>query len=119
MGDHHGVVVHVGGGEGRAHARALGVRAGLVVDPRVGGLDQLDERLGRLAAVGQAALELLHRELGRHLAGLRAAHPVGDDEQRGADEEVVLVALALAAQVGVVEVLGDAQHGSWSATARK
>ena len=51
-----------------------------------------------------------HRDLGRDLAGLRAAHPVRDHEQRRADEEVVLVALALAAQVGVVEVLGDAQH---------
>ena len=72
-------------------------------------LDDLDEALARVA-VGQAALERPHGHLRRDLARLRAAHPVRHDEQRRADEEVVLVALALAAEVGVVEVLGDAQH---------
>ena len=97
--DDDGVLVDVRGGERRAHAGALRVGAGLVVDPRVRRLDELDERCGRLAPVRQAGLELLDRQLGRHLAGLGAAHAVRDDEQRGADEEVVLVALALAAQV--------------------
>ena len=44
------------------------------------------------------------------LAGLRAAHPVGHREQRRARVEGVLVAPALAAGVGALEVLGDAQH---------
>jgi hypothetical protein len=58
----------------------------------------------------QAAVERPHRHLRGDLAGLRAAHPVRDDEQRRAREEAVLVALALAADVGVLEVLGDPQH---------
>ena len=65
--------------------------------------------LGR-AVVGQAAGERLGGEPRGDLAGLRAAHPVGDDEQRGAHEEAVLVRPALAAGVGLLEVLGDAQH---------
>ena len=74
-----------------------------------------DERLGA-AAVGQPAAEGLDRDLRGDLAGLRAAHAVGDDEQRRAREVGVLVALALAAGVGVVQVVGDAQH-QWLALA--
>ena len=66
--------------------------------------------LDRPAAVGQPLLEDLDREVRGDLAGLGAAHPVGDREQRRAREEGVLVAPALAAGVGALEVLGDAQH---------
>ena len=59
----------------------------------------------------QPAVERVDRHLGGDLAGLRAAHAVGDHEQRRADEVVVLVALALAAEVGGVELFGDAEHG--------
>ena len=111
VGDDDRVLRHVRGGERRPHARALAVGPRALVDARVRGLDRLDEPLARVA-VGQAALERADRHRRRHLAGLRAAHPVRHDEQRRAHEIVVLVALALAAQVGVVEVLGDPQHGS-------
>jgi len=50
-------------------------------------------------AVRQPLVERVDRHLRRDLAGLGAAHAVGDDEQGRADEVVVLVALALAAQV--------------------
>jgi hypothetical protein len=55
-------------------------------------------------------LERRRGDLRCDLAGLRAAHAVGDDEQRGADEVVVLVALPLAPEIGPVPVLGDPQH---------
>ena len=113
--DDHVVAVEVGGGDRRPHPGEVGVVAGLAVDLGVRLADQLGQRLAGRAAVGQPALELLDRQLGGHLARLRAAHPVRDHEQRRADEVVVLVALALAAEVGVVEVLGDPQHGFVSA----
>jgi hypothetical protein len=106
---------HVGLADvGRRHRRAhagellVGVRA--LVDAAVGRADDVGQRLaGR--PVRQLLLEGLDGHLGRHLAGLRAAHAVGDHEQRRADVVVVLVALALAAQVGGVELFGDAEHG--------
>ena len=110
MGDHDGVRRHVGRRGRGAHPGPLRVRARGVVDPAVRGLDDLDQRLGRVAPVRQPALELAHGQLRGDLAGLGPAHPVGDDEQGRADEVVVLVALALAAEVGVLEVVGDAQH---------
>ena len=63
-------------------------------------------------AVGQPGVERLDGHLGRHLAGLGAAHAVGDDEQRGAHEVVVLVALPLQAEVGAVPLFSDPQHQS-------
>ena len=75
----------------------------------------LDERARPSASVppsGSPSLERGRGDLRRDLAGLRAAHAVGDDEQRGADEVVVLVALPLPAQVGPVPVLGDPQHST-------
>ena len=109
VGDDHLVVVDVGGRRRRAHAVQRLVRPRLVVDPLVGLLDDAGERLGE-RAVGQLVVERAHRDLRRDLAGLRPAHAVGDHEQRRAHEEVVLVALALTAEVGGVPVLCDAQH---------
>ena len=109
VGDHHLVLVDVGRGRRRAHAaqRVVGARA--LVDALVGLLDDVHERLGA-RAVGQLVVERLHRDLRRDLAGLRAAHAVRDHEQGRAHEEVVLVALPLAADVGGVPLLCDAQH---------
>ena len=74
-----------------------------LVDAGVGLDDQRGEPLlGAAAAVGQAVLEDLDRRPRRDLAGLRAAHPVGDDEQRRAREVAVLVGAALAAGVGAL-----------------
>ena len=58
-------------------------------------------------AVGQLAVEGLGGGLGGDLAGLGAAHPVGDDEERRADEERVLVGVALAAGVGAEGLVVD------------
>ena len=59
---------------------------------------------------GRPSPNELHGHLRRDLAGLRAAHAVGDDEQRHAHEEVVLVALALAAEVGPLPMFRDSKH---------
>ena len=63
---------------------------------------------------GKPGVEGLDGHLGRDLAGLRAAHAVGDDEQRRAHEVVVLVALPLQAEVGAVPVVSDSQHAQRS-----
>ena len=87
----------------------VGARAG--VDLRVGVLDERGERSSAAAEPsgrpGSNAATAISR---RDLAGLGAAHAVGDREQRRADEVGVLVALPLAAGVGAFDVLGDAQH---------
>ncbi len=62
------------------------------------------------AVVGQARLEDLDGDPRGDLAGLRAAHPVGDDEQRRASEQRVLVGAALAPGVAAGVLLGHAQH---------
>ena len=63
-----------------------------LVDPRVGLLDALGQPLLGRAVVRQPVGERLDGDLRGDLAGLRAAHPVGDDEQRRAGEGAVLVA---------------------------
>ena len=88
--------------DGMGGAQAGEVASELAVKEFEGGIpDGSDPReaLGDRAAVGQPVLERGRGDLRRDLAGLRAAHPVGDDEQRGADEVVVLVALPLAPQI--------------------
>ena len=77
------------------------------------GVRRLGERrpgqLG-LGGVAEPVLEGLHRDPRGDLSGLRAAHPVGDDEQRRAREQRVLVRAPLAPRVGARVLLGDAQH---------
>ena len=83
------------------------------MDAGVGLEHPLGEQLlgARRAGVAEPALERLDRELRGDLAGLRAAHPVGDDEHRSAGEVGVLVRAARAAGVGVGEVpCGGAEH---------
>ena len=107
------VVADVGGGQRRAHAGT--VLAGLrhLVDASVGLQHPLGEQLlgARRADVADPALERLDGQLRGDLAGLGAAHPVGDDEHRRPREEGVLVRPARAAGVGVGEVVsGGAEH---------
>jgi hypothetical protein len=67
-------------------------------------------RASRPRGVAQPLLEHLHREPRGYLARLRAAHPVGDDEQRRARQQRVLVGTSLTAGVGGGVLLGDAEH---------
>ena len=62
--------------------------------------------------VGQVAVEGVGGGFRGDLAGLGAAHAVGDDEDRRADEERVLVGAALAAGVGAERLVVDPQHQS-------
>ena len=99
-------------GHRRAHAGAALVADRQLVDALVRRLDELGEALlHRAAVLGHAAAERLDRDPRRDLARLRAAHAVGDREQRRARVHGVLVRPALAAGVGGVELLDDAQHG--------
>ena len=111
VGDGEVVLADVGDGERRAHAGPRVVGLGGRHDPRVGLADtRAQALLDRPAAVGQALLEDLDGQVRGDLAGLGAAHPVGHREERRAGVEGVLVPTALAAGVGALEVLGDAQH---------
>ncbi len=92
------IVVPIPASEGSARAQ--------LVDLAVRRLDRLAQDLLR-RAVGQVAVEGLGGGLRGDLAGLGAAHPVGDDEDRRADEERVLVGAALAAGVGAEGLVVD------------
>jgi hypothetical protein len=97
-------------GKGRAHARDGGVLLREVVDAVVRGLcDRPQPRLGRLVAALRG-LERLGGDARRDLAGLSAAHPVGDRKQRRTRDEGVLVGRPLAPGVGAVSRLGDPKH---------
>ena len=105
------VLADVGGRQRRPHARPLCVAARQLVDPLVGFADELGEPLlGRYVARRQPPREELDRRARGDLARLRAAHPVGDDEQRHADEEVVLVGAPLSPRVALEELVGYAQQ---------
>ena len=104
------IVLEVGGGERGTHPGVLVLGPREVVDPPVGGADAVGQPLLGAALVRQRLVELLHGQLGGHLPGLRAAHPVGDDEQRRPHERVVLVVPALAPGVGLPDRVGCAEH---------
>ena len=108
----HLVVAEQRRGERRAHAGAGGVLLGEPVDLPVGRLGDLLQLSLRRRLLGHPppALEGAGGDPGGHLAGLRAAHPVGDREDRRPREVGVLVRVALAAGVGLVSLLGDDQH---------
>ena len=102
----------VGRGQRRPHPGAARVRFREGVDLGVGVADGRHQAPLRTVApaVREALGEVADRELGCDLAGLRAAHAVGDDEDGGALEVGVLVGCALVAGVGSRDVLGDADH---------
>ncbi len=111
VGDRHVVLADVGSGQRRAHpgARVVGHRQR--VDALVGLLHgDAEALLDAAVARGQPALEDLDRGPRGDLPRLRAAHAVGHREQRRARDVRVLVGAALAAGVGALDVLGDAQH---------
>ena len=80
-----------------------------LVDLSIRGLDRLAQEPLR-ALVREVAVERVGRGPRGDLAGLGAAHPVGDDEDRGADEERVLVGAPLAAGVGAERLVVDPEH---------
>ena len=104
------VVLDQGGGERGPHSRAGGVGLGQAVDAGVGRPgDRPQVGLRRFLAAPHG-LERLRREPRGDLARLRAAHAVGDREQRPAGEVRVLVGVALAPRVGAMGLLDDPQH---------
>ena len=80
-------------GTGGSHAGQVRTEAGLAPDRGVGPFDGVHDRVGvgRGRSIG-GLVEQSDRQLGRHLARLVAAHPVGDGEQRRSCQEPVLVA---------------------------
>jgi hypothetical protein len=76
----------------RAHPRRARIGRGADEDAAIRLLDERVDAARPFEAVGVAALEHGGRELRRDLAGLRAAHPVGDGEEGRRDDVVVLVA---------------------------
>jgi hypothetical protein len=82
MRDRDARVIEIGGREGGAHARALVLGAGPLVDLAVGLLHAAGQSLLGRPRVGQLVLEHVDRDPRRDLARLRATHTVGDDEQR-------------------------------------
>ena len=111
--ERHLAVADVRGGERRAHAGPVLVGHRQRVDALVRVLDDAARRSSTLPSpAGSPAAERVDRRAGRDLAGLRAAHAVGDREQRRAGVVGVLVRPALAAGVGALGVFGDAQHVS-------
>ena len=76
----------------------------------MGGLDEPRLRAPVAAPQRQVAREVGDRELRGDLARLRAAHAVGDDEDRGALQVGILVGGALTTGVRARDVLRDPQH---------
>ena len=110
VGDRDMGVVDVGGGQGRAHPGPPAIRARALVDLLVGLAHALGQALLRAAGVGQPPLERLDRDPRGDLAGLGAAHPVGDHEHRRPRVRAVLVVPPLAAGVGLAGGVRRAQH---------
>jgi hypothetical protein len=107
-------LLQVDRGERRAHPRLLAFGLRGVVDPPVRGPHAGGEALleARVLGVrgGQAATELLDGKRRGDLAGLGAAHPVGDHEQRHPHVRAVLVVASLATGVGLPYAVGGAEH---------
>src|SRR6266545_8295832 len=82
----------------RPHARGVGIAARAVVDPAVRLLDQVGDA-PLTPGVGTALLQRGGGEPRGDLAGLRAAHAVGDREQGRLDDVRVLVVPACAARI--------------------
>jgi hypothetical protein len=107
-------------GQRRPHAGAGRVVLGERMDPRVRLLDDpAQEGFGRLVRLALRRLEQLGGGLRRDLAGLGAAHPVGDREQRRTRVVGVLVRGPLAAGIGPEGLLADSERhqcspGIWS-----
>ncbi len=97
-------------GQRRAHARVLGVRVGELVDAGVRLAGPLREAALGCGGVAQSLFEDVHGEPRGDLARLRAAHPVGDHEQRWAGQQRILVRTALTTGVGGGVLFGYAQH---------
>src|SRR5207248_8331110 len=100
-------------GHRRPHPGCRRVLARALIDAPVRLLDQL--RDAALAAAG-GAFVLAHGaggEARRELAGLRAAHAVGDREERRRDDVFVLVSPALLAGVRAVADLHDSTQVSY------
>src|SRR5581483_11827807 len=84
----------------RAHPRGRRIRGRALVDAAVRLLDQLRQPLGSGERARVRLLEGGGGELRRDLAGLRAAHAVGDGEERRRDDVRVLVVAPLPPRVG-------------------
>ncbi len=108
VGDRDVRVLEIRRREGRPHPRQilLGVRS--LVDVGVGLLHPGREPLLGATVVRQPLRERIDGDPRGDLAGLRAAHPVGHDEQRRAGERGILVAPALASGVGPFDGLSGA-----------
>ena len=113
--DADGVAVDERRGQRRAHPATRLVAQRQLVDAAVRLLgDLLELALRGLLRIARVA-ERLGGDPRRDLAGARAAHPVRDGEDRRREHEVVLVRLALAADVGQPRLFDHPQrHGySW------
>ena len=87
------------GGDRRSHAGYLRVVCRALVDPPVRLLDDRREALLRIEVVRVVELaEGGGRQARGHLAGLGTAHAVRDREERGVDDEGILVSPPLAAR---------------------
>jgi hypothetical protein len=91
-----------GGDQCRPHAFEVGVVGGGVHYPAVGFLERLRKPVGiALAGFGDKRRHCLHRQLGGLLAGLRAAHSVGDDIQTRLRRQQVRVLIVLTDTPGI------------------
>ena len=110
--DRHLVVGDQRAGQRRAHAAAA--RSPLAPARRSGGWPSCATRASCCSGLPSSvrSLEGLRRDLRRDLAGLRAAHPVRDREDRRAREVGVLVGAPLAPGVGARRLVDDPQHDS-------
>src|SRR6266566_456399 len=103
----------------RPHPRRCGVLARALVDAPVRLLDQLGD--AALAAAGRALVlaDGAGSEARGKFPGLRAAHAVGDGEERRLDDVGILVPTALLARVSGVAELFDGHERTFSARHRE